>query len=230
LSQPTEFVRFDRSGNDYLLSQMLRELGGARACRVSSTGIAFRRLPLRIRSRRNDASPVGPLCAGADILCYQSRADEREGKLVDFVETRRRLKSVSETLVRPGEFERKKWRGPMLEEFKKFAMRGNVVDLAVGVIIGAAFGTIVSSLVNDLVMPIIGAITGGLDFSNYCTPLSSKVQSGLSYADAKKARCGGGLGSIPDGRAKFSHHRVGAVSLYQRNQQTKERRAFCTCP
>ncbi len=74
----------------------------------------------------------------------------------------------------------------MLEEFKKFAMRGNVVDLAVGVIIGAAFGTIVASLVNDIVMPIIGAITGGLDFSNYYTPLSAKVQPGLPYADAKK--------------------------------------------
>src|SRR5689334_14075158 len=54
----------------------------------------------------------------------------------------------------------------MLEEFKKFAMRGNVVDLAVGVIIGAAFGQIVTSLVGDIFMPIIGAATGGLDFSN----------------------------------------------------------------
>ena len=74
----------------------------------------------------------------------------------------------------------------MLEEFKKFALRGNVVDLAVGVIIGAAFGTIVTSLVGDVIMPIIGAITGGLDFSNYYLPLSAKVQAGLSYADAKK--------------------------------------------
>jgi large conductance mechanosensitive channel len=74
----------------------------------------------------------------------------------------------------------------MLEEFKKFAMRGNVVDLAVGVIIGAAFGSIVTSLVTDMIMPIIGAITGGLDFSNYYIPLSAKVQSGLAYADAKK--------------------------------------------
>jgi large conductance mechanosensitive channel len=55
----------------------------------------------------------------------------------------------------------------MLEEFKKFAMRGNVVDLAVGVIIGAAFGKIVDSLVKDIVMPIVGRIFGGLDFSNY---------------------------------------------------------------
>jgi large conductance mechanosensitive channel len=74
----------------------------------------------------------------------------------------------------------------MLEEFKKFALKGNVVDLAVGVIIGAAFGAIVTSLVNDIIMPIIGAITGGLDFSNYYTAMSSKVQPGLSYADAKK--------------------------------------------
>ena len=73
----------------------------------------------------------------------------------------------------------------MLEEFKKFAMRGNVVDLAVGVIIGAAFGAIVNSLVNDLIMPIIGAVTGGLDFSNYYLPLSSKVTA-ASLAEAKK--------------------------------------------
>jgi large conductance mechanosensitive channel len=73
----------------------------------------------------------------------------------------------------------------MLEEFKKFAMRGNVVDLAVGVIIGAAFGAIVNSLVADIIMPIIGAITGGLDFSNYFIPLSSKVTAD-SLAEAKK--------------------------------------------
>jgi large conductance mechanosensitive channel len=73
----------------------------------------------------------------------------------------------------------------MLEEFKKFAMRGNVVDLAIGVIIGAAFGAIVNSLVGDIVMPLIGAITGGLDFSNYFVPLSSKVTA-ASLAEAKK--------------------------------------------
>ncbi|MGN6746998.1 MAG: large conductance mechanosensitive channel protein MscL [Xanthobacteraceae bacterium] len=73
----------------------------------------------------------------------------------------------------------------MLDEFKKFAMRGNVVDLAVGVIIGAAFGAIVNSLVADVIMPLIGAATGGLDFSNYFVPLSSKVTAG-ALADAKK--------------------------------------------
>jgi large conductance mechanosensitive channel len=73
----------------------------------------------------------------------------------------------------------------MLEDFKKFALRGNVVDLAIGVIIGAAFGGIVSSLVGDVIMPIIGAITGGLDFSNYFLPLSSKVTAD-TLAEAKK--------------------------------------------
>ena len=73
----------------------------------------------------------------------------------------------------------------MLDEFKKFAMRGNVVDLAVGVIIGAAFGAIVNSLVGDIIMPLIGAATGGLDFSNYFVPLSSKVTA-ASVAEAKK--------------------------------------------
>jgi large conductance mechanosensitive channel len=73
----------------------------------------------------------------------------------------------------------------MFEEFKKFAMRGNVVDLAVAVIIGAAFGAIVNSLVNDIVMPLIGAITGGIDFSNFFLPLSSKVTA-TALAEARK--------------------------------------------
>ena len=61
----------------------------------------------------------------------------------------------------------------MVEEFKKFIMRGNVMDLAVGVIIGAAFGKIVDSLVKDIIMPIVGKIFGGLDFSNYFIALSN---------------------------------------------------------
>src|SRR5881394_3218939 len=73
----------------------------------------------------------------------------------------------------------------MLKEFREFAMKGNVVDLAVGVIIGAAFGAIVTSLVGDVIMPIIGAITGGLDFSNYFTGLSKSVTA-TNLADAKK--------------------------------------------
>jgi large conductance mechanosensitive channel len=73
----------------------------------------------------------------------------------------------------------------VLQEFKKFAMRGSVVDLAVGVVIGAAFGGIVNSLVGDIVMPLIGAVTGGLDFSNYFVPLSAKVTA-TSLVEAKK--------------------------------------------
>ena len=73
----------------------------------------------------------------------------------------------------------------MVGEFKKFAMRGNVVDLAVGVIIGAAFGAIVNSLVADIIMPAIGAATGGLDFSNYFIRLSPNVTAD-SLSEAKK--------------------------------------------
>ena len=73
----------------------------------------------------------------------------------------------------------------MLDDFKKFALRGNVVDLAIGVIIGAAFGAIVQSLVGDVIMPMVGAVTGGLDFSNYFLPLSQQVTAG-TLAEAKK--------------------------------------------
>jgi len=73
----------------------------------------------------------------------------------------------------------------MLEDFKKFALRGNVVDLAVGVIIGAAFGAIVASLVADIIMPVVGAVTGGVDFSNYFVKLSPKVTAG-TLVEAKK--------------------------------------------
>ncbi|MCI4677224.1 large conductance mechanosensitive channel protein MscL [Rhodoblastus acidophilus] len=85
----------------------------------------------------------------------------------------------------------------MLEEFKKFAMRGNALDLAVGVIIGAAFSKIVNSLVDDVIMPAIGAITpGGLDFSNYYIGLSSKLANHPPYADAKKIGAAFGYGAF----------------------------------
>ena len=70
-------------------------------------------------------------------------------------------------------------------EFKQFAVKGNVVDLAVGVIIGAAFGKIVDSLVTDLIMPVVGKIFGGLDFSSYYLPLAGQA-FGLPLAEAKK--------------------------------------------
>jgi large conductance mechanosensitive channel len=74
----------------------------------------------------------------------------------------------------------------MWKEFKEFAVKGNAIDLAVGVIIGAAFGRIVTSVVEDLLMPPIGRIAGNLDFSNLYIPLSDKVTPGLPLADAKK--------------------------------------------
>ena len=73
----------------------------------------------------------------------------------------------------------------MLREFREFAVRGNVVDLAVGVIIGAAFNGIVQSLVGDIFMPIISAASGGLDFSNYFLGLSPRVTA-PTLAEAKK--------------------------------------------
>ncbi|TCL75557.1 large conductance mechanosensitive channel protein MscL [Rhizobium sp. BK251] len=76
----------------------------------------------------------------------------------------------------------------MLNEFKAFIARGNVMDLAVGVIIGGAFGGIVKSLVDDIIMPIVGAIFGGFDFSNYFLPLSANVNAtSLAAARAQGA-------------------------------------------
>jgi len=71
------------------------------------------------------------------------------------------------------------------DEFKSFAVRGNVIDLAVGVIIGGAFGKIVDSVVGDLVMPLVSRAFGGLDFSNYYWALAGQ-QAGLSLVEAKK--------------------------------------------
>lgn len=73
----------------------------------------------------------------------------------------------------------------MLSEFKAFALKGNVMDLAVGVIIGAAFGKIVDSLVNDIIMPVVGKIFGGLDFSNMYIALNGQ-DTALSLVEAKK--------------------------------------------
>ncbi|MCC7715165.1 large conductance mechanosensitive channel protein MscL [Janthinobacterium lividum] len=74
----------------------------------------------------------------------------------------------------------------MMKEFKEFAMKGNVVDLAVGVIIGGAFGKIVDSLVQDVIMPPIGRIFGGLDFANYYLPLNGQATT-MTLVEAKKA-------------------------------------------
>lgn len=73
----------------------------------------------------------------------------------------------------------------MIKEFKEFAMRGNVVDLAVAVIIGAAFGLIIRSIVEDLVMPVVGVIVGDVDFSDLYYPLKENIPYGLTLAEAK---------------------------------------------
>jgi large conductance mechanosensitive channel len=78
----------------------------------------------------------------------------------------------------------------MLKEFKEFAMRGNVVDMAVGIIIGAAFGTIVKSLVNDIIMPPIGLLLGKVDFSNLFIVLKGR---GASYATLAEAQAAGAV-------------------------------------
>ena len=84
----------------------------------------------------------------------------------------------------------------LVQEFKQFAMRGNVVDLAIGVIIGAAFGKIVDSLVTDVFMPIIGRIFGNLDFSNFFFCLSESCRNAPNYEAAKKAGATIGYGQF----------------------------------
>jgi large conductance mechanosensitive channel len=73
----------------------------------------------------------------------------------------------------------------MFKEFRDFAMKGNALDLAIAVVVGAAFSKIVDSLVGDIIMPIVGAITGGVDFSNYFFPLSKAVTA-TTLAEARK--------------------------------------------
>jgi large conductance mechanosensitive channel len=81
----------------------------------------------------------------------------------------------------------------MFKEFKEFALKGNVVDLAIGVIIGAAFGPIVSSLVNDLIMPPIGLVIGGVDFSNLFVVLKEGSKMPVPYASLAEAKAAGAV-------------------------------------
>jgi large conductance mechanosensitive channel len=81
----------------------------------------------------------------------------------------------------------------MLKEFREFAMRGNVVDMAVGIIIGAAFGAIVKSLVDDLLMPILGLITGGVDFSNQFVVLREGAKAAAPYPSLQAAKDAGAV-------------------------------------
>ena len=77
-----------------------------------------------------------------------------------------------------------------IQDFKAFALKGNVMDMAVGVIIGGAFGKIVSSLVDDIIMPLVGKLLGNADFTNLYIPLSDKITDGLSLEKARE------LGSV----------------------------------
>jgi large conductance mechanosensitive channel len=81
----------------------------------------------------------------------------------------------------------------MLREFKEFAMRGNVLDMAVGIIIGAAFGTIVTSLVNDVIMPPIGLALGGVDFTNLFVTLRDGAKAAGPYASLADAKTAGAV-------------------------------------
>ena len=84
----------------------------------------------------------------------------------------------------------------MFKEFREFALKGNAVDLAIGVIIGAAFGKIIDSMVNDIMMPIIGRIFGGLDFTNYFIGLTPAASQATTYEAAKKAGATLGYGQF----------------------------------
>ena len=97
----------------------------------------------------------------------------------------------------------------MWQEFKQFAMRGNALDLAIGVIIGAAFGKIVGALVDDIIMPVIG-IAGKADFSNYFIPLSSAVTA-TNLADARKQ---GGVFAYGDFITVVINFLIVAVALF----------------
>lgn len=91
----------------------------------------------------------------------------------------------------------------LLKEFKEFAVKGNVVDMAVGVIVGGAFGKIVTSLVNDVIMPLVGVLTGGIDFSNLFLPLDGNTYATLAEAEAAGAAVLK-YGLVPLAGARFS--------------------------
>ncbi len=103
----------------------------------------------------------------------------------------------------------------MLKEFKAFAMRGNVLDLAVGIIIGGAFGTIVKSLVDDVIMPPIGLALGNVDFTNLFVLLKEGAKAPAPILDARRGagcRCGHGeLRAVRQQHHHLPHHRVRRV-------------------
>jgi large conductance mechanosensitive channel len=120
----------------------------------------------------------------------------------------------------------------MLKKFRDFAMKGNVVDLAIAVIIGAAFGKIVESMVGDIVMPVISAVTSGLDFSNYFTALSAKVDAG-TLAEAKKqgaVLAWGNFLTVTFNFLVIAFALFGVVSVMQRMKKNEEAAAPASPP
>ena|SRR5688572_6827740 len=108
----------------------------------------------------------------------------------------------------------------LVQEFKEFALKGNMVDLAVGIIIGAAFGVLINSLVNDIIMPPIGKLVGGLDFSNYYASLSEKVDAAnaeLAKAAATQPGAGTGVFAAPNAATRLplaDARKLGPVIAY----------------
>jgi large conductance mechanosensitive channel len=116
-----------------------------------------------------------PLRERADGTGYGQRVADTIGRRCGATTTRKQLNNIGETMG-------------MLKEFREFAVKGNVIDLAVGVIIGAAFGKIVDSLVKDVIMPIVNFIAGGnIDFSNKYWILRGDVPAGAALAEAQKS-------------------------------------------
>jgi len=127
---------------------------GGKAVKSSSAGVIL------LQCGERDLSSLASAWHG---VLRQGRAEAQE-QLSPFVRC---------ATILPNE----RWNMSVVKEFKSFIARGNVMDLAVGVIIGSAFGGIVKSLTDDIIMPVVGALFGGFDFSNYFLPLSSAVNA-----------------------------------------------------
>ena len=122
----------------------------------------------------------------------------------------------------------------MLKEFKEFVMRGNVMDMAVGIIIGAAFGAIVTSLVNDVIMPPVGLLLGGVDFSSLFVLLKAGAKAAPPYASVAEAKAAGAvtvnLGPVHQRGHQLPDRRVRRVHGGEGGQQGPPRRAAAARP
>ena len=106
----------------------------------------------------------------------------------------------------------------MMKEFKDFAMKGNVVDMAVGIIIGGAFGTIIKSLVDDVLMPPIGLLLGGVDFSNIFVLLKEGAKAAAPYAGLADAKAAGARGGKRSAAGRRKKKRAAAATRVRRRK------------